>query len=283
MTSITCIPPFPRPLDLTNKSILITGGATGLGLAAARSLASTGGYITIATNAPMASNMLSSLGERVQQVICDVSDWSSISDAFKRALAFSPTGTLDIVIMFAGVDRGIAHLVDDVAAVDPDAEPKEPAVQELEVNLKGTLYTTSLSLHYFRRQPSSSQPSDTATTTATTALQHPPRSLDKSLTFISSLAGYVDDTHSSVYTTSKFGTRGLFRAIREKAAATVEPRGVRCNLIAPWAVRTPMTDPILAAMEKMGIKEGSGITLAREETVVEAVERCVGDVGLSGE
>jgi 5'-hydroxyaverantin dehydrogenase len=89
------------------------------------------------------------------------------------------------------------------------------------------------------------------------------------LIFISSLAGYIDDTHNSVYTTSKFGIRGLWRSIRVRAAAET---GVRCNLIAP----------ILEVMDEMGIKEGAGITFATEETMVQAVVRCIGDGNVSG-
>ena len=82
-----------------------------------------------------------------------------------------------------------------------------------------------------------------------------------------------------MYTTSKFEMRGLWRSIRARAAAEM---GVRCNLIAPWAVKTPMTAPILEVMEQIGIKEGAGITFATEETVVQAVVRCIGDGSVSG-
>ena len=73
--------------------------------------------------------------------------------------------------------------------------------------------------------------------------------------------------------------RGLWRSIRARAAAEM---GVRCNLIAPWAVKTPMTAPILEALDRIGIKEGAGITFASEDTVVQAVMRCIGDARMSG-
>jgi 5'-hydroxyaverantin dehydrogenase len=82
-------------------------------------------------------------------VLCNVSDWNSLLGAFKAALAFSPTGTLDVVVMFTAVDRGI-HLVDQIAATDIDVDPSPPRTAELDVNLKGALYTTALALHYFR-------------------------------------------------------------------------------------------------------------------------------------
>jgi 5'-hydroxyaverantin dehydrogenase len=252
--------------DLRNKSVLITGGASGLGLATVRAAAAAGAYVTIATNVPTEAEILRSLrgsDSHVQEVLCDVSEWGSVLAAFKAALAFSPTKCLDVVAMFAGVDQG-SHLVDQIAAMDVDADPSPPKTAELDVNLKGSLYTTALALHYFRLAPKGSK----------TLPQQ-----DKSLIFVSSLAGYIDDTHNSVYTSSKFGTRGLWRSIRSRAAAEM---GVRCNLIAPWAVKTPMTAPILALLDQMGIKEGAGITFASEDTVVQAAMRCIGDASISG-
>lgn len=259
--------PLPQAPDLYNKSVLITGGASGLGLATVRAAASAGAYVTIATNVPTEADTLRSLqgsDSHIQEILCDVSEWESVLKAFKAALTFSPTGTLDVVAMFAGVDRGM-NLVDQIAAMDINADPSPPRTTELDVNLKGALYTTALALHYFRLPPKDGKAS--------------PEADGKSLIFVSSLAGYIDDTHNSVYTSSKFGMRGLWRSIRARAAAEM---GVRCNLIAPWAIKTPMTAPILEALDRIGIKEGAGITFASEDTVVQAVMRCIGDARMSG-
>ena len=199
-------------------------------------------------------------------MLCDVSDWNSLLGAFKAALAFSPTATLDVVAMFAGVDRG-AHVIDQMTATDTDVDPSPPRTQELDVNLKGALYTTALALHYFRLPPEGGGKGTHS------------QGEGKSLIFVSSMAGYIDDAHNTAYTASKFGVRGLWRSIRARAGAEM---GVRCNSIAPWAVKTPMTAPILEAMDQMGIKEGAGITFATEETVVQAVVRCIGDGSVSG-
>jgi 5'-hydroxyaverantin dehydrogenase len=263
-TTVTPSSPLIKTLDLNGRSILITGGASGLGLAAVHAFAASGTYITVATNVTIPGKVLSSLqpsGAHIQEVTCDVSDWDSVHDAFRKALSFSPTGTLDIVAMFAGIDKH-GHLVDQIQALGVEDEPQRPSTAEIDVNLKGTLYTTSLALHYFRDKSSKNTP---------------PR--DKSLIFVSSLAGYIDDTHNSVYTASKFGVRGLWKSIRAKADAEME---IRCNLIAPWAIKTPMTEPILSMLDQLGIKEGEGITFAKEETVVQAVMKCIGDESISG-
>jgi 5'-hydroxyaverantin dehydrogenase len=166
--------------------------------------------------------------------------------------------------MLAGADRG-TPLVVQIATTDTDANPSPPGLTELDVNLKGALYTITLALHYFCLPSKGGKGF--------------PQGEDKSLIFVSSLAGYIDDTHNSVYTASKLGMRGLWRSIRTHAAAKM---GVRCNLIASWAVKTPMAAPILEAMDQIRIKEGAGTTFTTEETVVQAVVRCIGDGSVSG-
>ena len=209
---------------------------------------------------------LTSQGHKAQFVHCDVSSWDSQVKAFQAALKFSPTKTLDAVTAYAGVDDS-GHLIDYVNAVEASIDgppPPLPSVKPIEVNTKGMFYTAALALHYFRLIPqvtSSSEPSS------------------KSLTVVSSLAGYVDDTHDSVYTTSKFGSRGMFRAIRARAKQELN---VRVNLVAPWAMKTPMTAPILAQMEQFGIQEGKGITFVQYDILTQAVARLAVDEGISG-
>jgi 5'-hydroxyaverantin dehydrogenase len=124
------------------------------------------------------------------------------------------------VAAFAAVDKA-GHLVDQINAseVSLKEDPYPPSTLSLEVNLKGCFYTTFLALHYFRLKPKSGV--ETAQ--------------DKSLIIVASLAGYLDDTHNTSYMASKFGARGVFRAVRQRAQADL---GVRVNLIAP--VRIPM-------------------------------------------
>jgi 5'-hydroxyaverantin dehydrogenase len=86
-----------QALELSNKSVFITGGASGLDLTTVHVA---GAYVTMVTNVPTYTDTLRSLqtsGSDVQEVLCDVSDWNSLLGAFKAALAFSPTATLDVV------------------------------------------------------------------------------------------------------------------------------------------------------------------------------------------
>ncbi|KAL4748266.1 hypothetical protein BDW72DRAFT_180890 [Aspergillus terricola var. indicus] len=260
--TITPLAPI-SPSTLQGLSVLITGGASGLGLSAARYLAASGAVVTIADiqDGTAIAAELSSQGQRVQFVHCDTTDWESQVKAFQAALAFSPTKTLDAVAAFAGVDR-TGHLVDHVAAAEVSLDgppPPMPSLGPIEVNLKGTFYTATLALHYFRL-PSSTR-------------------VSRSLTIVSSLAGYVDDTHSTAYTASKFGSRGLFRAIRQQAHSQLD---VRVNAICPWAMQTPMIESALQRMADFGILPGKGITMVPHNVLTQALGRIIGDETIAG-
>jgi 5'-hydroxyaverantin dehydrogenase len=135
---------------------------------------------------------------------------------------------------------------------------KTPQIREIQVNLIGALYTATLGLHYAKLGS---------------------QETTKSIIVVSSLAGYLDDTQNSIFTTSKFGFRGLFRAIRARAK---EQLNVRCNLIAPWAFKTSMTAPILEKMKEYGIEEGKGITFVEQPKLTMAAARIASDENISG-
>jgi 5'-hydroxyaverantin dehydrogenase len=271
-------------VDLTllkGKSALITGGASGIGLATARTWAAAGVYVTIADiqSVDAGQNLvaeISSTGNHVNYAWCDVTSWESQIAVFKSAIAFSPTQTLDIVATFAGTAFVPGNQVDHVlAAGEPSlaVDPKQPDVRNIEVNLTGVYYTSWLALYYMRLRPSSVKGirHSTAQTTHT-------RTDDKSLIFVSSIGGYMDSPKASTYPASKFGVRGLFRSTR---ARTLDI-GVRCNLLAPWFIDTPLIAPIKNAMAARGIDMGKVLSFASIESCVEAATFCAVDPKLHG-
>lgn len=135
-------------------------------------------------------------------------------------------------------------------------------------DLKAAYYTAYLALHYFALQRQ--QPPDQQST--------PGSNHSKSLIFISSLVAYMDYAET-MYTSSKFGVRGLFRSIRTKAR---EQHDVRCNNIAPWHLRTAQTAALHKHFQARGLQEGKGYTFASLETLVEAVCQCAVNEEFSG-
>ncbi|KAB8242361.1 Alpha/Beta hydrolase protein [Aspergillus flavus] len=254
---------------LRGKSALITGGASGIGLATARAWAAAGMYVTIADIQPLETgqNILADLaGGHVHYVCCDVTSWESQIKAFKEAIQFTPSKALDIVAAFAGVSFAGGNQVDHVlAAGDPrlDVNPSPPDIRNIQVNLIGVYYTSWLGLYYLRLPP-------------TNKAANP--SPDKSLILMGSIGSYMDSPKASTYPASKFGVRGLFRSTR----ARTRELGVRCNLLAPWFIDTPLIAPMKKAMAARGIDMAQRLTFASVDACVEAATTCAANPQLHG-
>ena len=216
---------------LKNKSIIITGGASGLGLATGTRWAEHGAYVTLADlnkdDGEAAAADLTSKGYNVTFVRCDVTDWTSSVAAFKHAVNFSPRKTLDIAALFAGVGGDGRNLVKQMEADNPepslDKDPIEPSKQVLDINLDGVVKSAKLALYYFRLPPAKDAPQVS--------------SGKKSLFLVASLAGYID-YDSTHYCVSKYGVRGLFRSLR--VAAKDPANNFSVNVVAPGYTPTPM-------------------------------------------
>jgi len=275
--------------SLKGKSALITGGASGIGLATARAWAAAGVYVTIADIQPIEAGQklaaeLSSTGGHVNYSWCDVTNWDSQVAAFKSAITFSPYQTLEIVATFAGTAFAPGNQVDHVlAAGEPslDINPKPPNIRNIEVNLTGVYYTSWLALHYFRLKPRAEVDGAHVTTNGTTGGTNSTDAsvtTDKSLILMASIGAYMDSPKASTYPASKFGVRGLFRSTR---ARTLDI-GVRCNLLAPWFIDTPLIAPIKNAMASRGIDMAKVLSFASIESCVEAASFCAANTQLHG-
>ncbi|MEZ5995805.1 MAG: SDR family NAD(P)-dependent oxidoreductase [Hyphomonadaceae bacterium] len=110
--------------DLAGKHAFITGGATGIGLAAARALAARGATLTLAArNLPRLEQEAATLGANA--VACDVVDEASVNAA--AAAASARGGPIDILINNAGIAPSAPFHATDLALWN----------QTLAVNLTG--------------------------------------------------------------------------------------------------------------------------------------------------
>jgi 5'-hydroxyaverantin dehydrogenase len=223
--------------SLRGRSILITGGAAGIGLACATKLAEAGALVTITdihqTAGQAAAHELSSLGHSVQFVQCDVTSYAAQVDMYQKAIAFGG-GKIDIVIPNAGVvaEKNLFDMVPESAPSLDTPPPPEPGYTGCDINLQGVYNTCYLAMHYFRL------PRDPADT------------YKPSILLIASLAGYVGFPYSCTYSMSKFGVRGLFYGMRDRALQ--ETPSVRINLVAPWYVDTAMVKALPALKGDLG-------------------------------
>lgn len=189
------------------RSVLVTGGASGIGRAAAVLLAGEGASVTVvdraAESADDTAREITSAGGSAIAAPADVGNEDEVAAAVKSAVdAF---GGLDGVVTSAGVFHG-----GDLKPLG-DVE-LDDFLFVLQVNLAGTFLAIKHAVpHLVERRGA-------AVTIASTA----------------ALKGHG---YGSGYTASKGGVAALTRL----AAVQYGPRGVRVNCICPGGVDTPMT------------------------------------------
>jgi NAD(P)-dependent dehydrogenase (short-subunit alcohol dehydrogenase family) len=189
--------------DLKNKTILVTGAASGIGRAAAVCCARGGAKIiavdldTAGIDALAAEFPDNTIGHSV-----DVQDASSVAALFTQIT--QSTNHLDGVIHAAGILEGALTPVDEFEELTWD--------RVIEINLKGSFL---ISKH---------------------AVPMLEKSDDAVLILISSGAGVKGGSSSVAYGSSKGGVHGLSLVLAAQLAA----RNIRVHAVCPGALATPL-------------------------------------------
>lgn len=248
------------PTTLSDKTVVITGGASGLGARLVRHWAALGAHITIgdvndtAGEALVADLRAAHPASTFTYRHCDVTSWTDQVALFEEACRASARGSIDIVVPNAGVIGIGAETQYDVPAVDGPGPPRRPDLKTLEVNVTGVAYTAHLSLHYL--------PLNGAR--------------DRCLLLIGSLASIMPLPSQALYTTSKHAVLGLFRSLRAGPQACGE--GLRVNMICPYYVSGTAMLP--QAAEAVCLSGSAGAATA--EDVLDAATRLVADEAIVG-
>jgi NAD(P)-dependent dehydrogenase (short-subunit alcohol dehydrogenase family) len=220
---------------------VVTGGAAGIGAAAARALAREGATVAIldrdAEGAERLAGELRDGGSPAEAVVVDVSDPTAVAAAFDALLAAH--GRLDVLHANAGVEW---------TKTVEDTEPAEWA-RVLGVNLTGVYACGRAALKVMKARGRGA--------IVVTASPHATRT--------------VPD--AGAYAASKGGALALAKAMALEAA----PTGVRVNAVVPGAIDTPMLrrEASVAAdpeeqIRRFGAMQPVG-RLGRPEEVAEAV------------
>ncbi|KAK2038763.1 short chain dehydrogenase reductase [Colletotrichum somersetense] len=194
--------------DLRGKRVVITGGSSGIGLAAARIFAQKGAWVLNLDIYPPPGEQL----EGIEFRQCDVSKWTSLLHAFRHA------GDIDITVANAGVSEEIDYFADKFDTRTGDLV--EPEYRVLDVNLRAVANFVKLSISHFRR-----------------------RKCPGSIVITSSATAYAPEQSLPVYSGSKLALVGMMRALRSSLAND----DITTNCVAPAATITSLLPQHLAA------------------------------------
>ena len=184
---------------------IVTGGASGIGLAIARRLVDRGSRVVVADLDPdKAQRAAADLGTLATAATVDVGDAAAVRDLVDEAVARH--GRLDLMVNNAGVAVGGLHEQLDQAHWD----------LALRVNLGGVINGINAAYPVMRAQRAGH------------------------LLNTASLAGLVPAPAMLPYTTTKHAVVGLSTALRAEAAAV----GVHVSVLCPGFVDTPLLDSI---------------------------------------
>ena len=118
-------------MDINNKVALITGGASGLGLATATNFIEAGAKVMLLDlNEENAKNAVEALGENSSYVIANVTDEDSVTNAIKETK--EKLGSLNIVVNCAGIGSASKTVGRD------GAHPLDYFKVVIDINLTGT-------------------------------------------------------------------------------------------------------------------------------------------------
>ncbi|MEP1522359.1 SDR family oxidoreductase [Ascidiaceihabitans sp.] len=114
-------------MDMTGKTVMITGASRGIGAEAARVFAGAGANVALlARSADAIGEVAGEIGAQAIAIPCDVSRYWEVEAAVNATI--TAFGGLDVLINNAGVIEPVAHL----ANADPDAWS-----HVIDINLKG--------------------------------------------------------------------------------------------------------------------------------------------------
>ncbi|KAL4898288.1 short chain dehydrogenase/ reductase [Aspergillus ambiguus] len=243
----------PDRTKLVGKSVIVTGGANGMGETTVRAFAEAGAFVTIAdVNEERGQTVAKELSPNAQFVKCNITSWDEQVQVFEAAIAHSPNKSCDIVIANAGISRASG---DDLWPLDdPAGPPVKPNLKIIDVNMVGTLYTWKLAVHYFRKQP-----------------DVPER--DRCFIITGSMVAWIDSPANWQYTCSKYGLRGLMRTARRSSWE----QGIRINYVAPCYIKSAIRSPKYEAQ-----LIAKGVEFAPQEDVAACMMRLATDQTING-
>ncbi|MCJ1390613.1 hypothetical protein MMC18_003474 [Xylographa bjoerkii] len=246
--------------SLRGKVVVLTGGANGIGAATVRLLFEAGASVVFGDMDTKNGELLVE-GIRSQEVLFMKTDASKYEDnlaLFKTA--YQKFGKVDHAMSIAGiVEQG--NWFDPSLTIESVEKARRssakllnadvPTKAVLDVNLLGVLYFARIASVYLRQNRKEGE--------------------DKSLTLLSSVAGFKESPGLFVYQAAKHGVLGLMRTLRPYLPVACN---IRVNAICPWMTATaivagieeewykaklPVNQPVHVAKVIMDVTRSEGL------------------------
>jgi NAD(P)-dependent dehydrogenase (short-subunit alcohol dehydrogenase family) len=217
-----------NPLDFSGKVALITGAATGMGLAAAQAFADAGAAVVLADfkeeAVKAAAQELVTAGHKALAVRCDVSDDSQVAAMVDRTVA--EFGRLDAAFNNAGVMARIAPIADST---------REDWDRVIGINLRGVWGCMKHELRQMERQGNGAIVNN------------------------ASVGALTGNPGIASYIASKHGVVGLTRT----AALEYVKRGIRINAVNPGLIDTQIARVVVSGDEQAYAELATNVLIGR--------------------
>jgi len=217
--------------QLSNKVILVTGGAVGIGRSTALLMADQGASLAIVDlNEEMGEQTASLARDRGSDAIfvkADTSNVADITSAVSRII--ERFGRIDALVNNAGV----------VLIADIEGTEEEDFRRVVDVNYKGVFFFAKAVIPIMKRQG---------------------RGV---IVNVASVSAHIGQPRHAAYA----GTKGAVLSMTRAMAAELAPYGIRVNSVSPGAVDTPM---LRSDMDKQSKSRGIPLDDVRREFASES-------------
>ena len=206
-------------ISFAGKVALVTGAASGMGLATAKAFAASGASVVLADSnekaVHAAAEEFNTQGHKALAIVCDVSEDAQVEAMIAQAVAVF--GRLDVAYNNAGIQNLLAETADTT---------RQDYDRVMGVNLRGVWSSMKFELQQMRKQGSGA------------------------IVNCSSLGGLVGGAERGIYHAAKHGILGFTKS----AALEYAARGIRINAICPGLIWTPMVDQMVATGQGEAMK-----------------------------